>query len=102
MFKRKGTVASLRAAKPRELRLLSHPDAGGVESLIGALRRQAFAEPAEASWPFLLGYVLMAWGDAAEARDELEAAVVLDPQDPRITLHLAFWYELALHARQGD
>jgi hypothetical protein len=43
----------------------------------------------------------MASGDPAEARDELEQAALLDPRDPRITSHLALWYEAALLAATG-
>jgi tetratricopeptide (TPR) repeat protein len=110
LFKPRGTVSSLSAARSEErsmVRLVeqavdSDPHCAGVIAELAAeCRSRAVARPDEASWRFLHGRLLMAAGNALEAREELERAALLDPRDPRITAHLALWYEAALLAATG-
>jgi tetratricopeptide (TPR) repeat protein len=111
LFKRRGSVASLIGNHPREEQLIvgieAQVDAGLerrslIDAMIAQLQALAAASPADASWRFYLGRLMMAAGDPLEARDELEAAAVLDPRDPRIAAHLAIWYEAALLASCGE
>jgi hypothetical protein len=110
MFKPRGTVNSLTVTRDEEASLVesvelavdSDPGRSGVlEELVAECRSRSVARPDEASWHFLHGRLLMAAGDPSEARDELEQAALLDPRDPRITAHLALWYEAALLAATG-
>jgi hypothetical protein len=110
LFKPRGTAPSLTTARDAEADLVrsveeavdSDPTrAGLIEELMAECRSRTVARPDEPSWRFLHGRLLMAAGDPVEARDELEQAAVLDPRDPRITAHLALWYEAALFAATG-
>jgi len=75
--------------------------AGLLAEMIAECRRRAAARPDDGSWHFLQGRLLMAAGDAMEAREELEVAAMLRPRDVRVTAHLALWYEAALMAATG-
>ena len=110
MFKPRGTVNSLSAARDEEIQLVetvelavdSDPTRAGVlAELVAECRSRSIARPDEASWHFLHGRLLMAAGDPSDAREELEQAALADPRDPRITAHLALWYEAAVLAAIG-
>ena len=109
--KRRGTSNSLIGNHRRERVLLAEiearVDAGLdrrslIEAIVAQLRVRAQLQPGDPSWRFYLGRLMMAAGDPAEARDELEAAAALDPRDPRIAAHLALWYEAAMLATCGE
>jgi hypothetical protein len=110
VFKRRGTASSLSATRPDEQSMIgavehavdSDPSCAGlIAELVAECRSRSVARPNEPSWHFLHGRFLMAAGDPFEARDELEQAALLDPHDPRVTAHLALWYEAALLAATG-
>ncbi len=107
LFKRRGSITSLGSNHERERELMArirerHDDGealgGSIDAVIAECRGRAVSVPAEACWRFYLGRFLMAAGDPIEARDELEAAALADPRDPRIHTHLGLWYEAALLA----
>lgn len=111
ILKRRGSIGSLVGNHRRERVLIAwieaRVDAGLdrrslIDALVAQLRQQAQLQPGDPSWRFYLGRLMMAAGDPAEARDELEAAAALDPRDPRIATHLALWYEAALRAACGE
>jgi uncharacterized protein HemY len=111
IFRRRGTTSSIGRILEREERLLTAVDErvesgsethGRIEAMITACRIEAARSPEDASWRLYLGRFMMTTGDPIEARDELEAAALLDPYDPRIHTHLALWYEAALLARRGE
>ena len=110
LWKRRGTTNSLSHIERREGDLVAHIErgiddrtrSGGlIEEIIAECRARTLTQPEDASWRFLLGRCLMAVGEPMEARDELEAAAVLAPRDPRVSAHLAFWYEAASLAAAG-
>lgn len=110
VFKTRGTVRSLSTARPDEIAMVgaieevvdADPTSGGlIAELIAECRSRSVARPHEPSWHFLRGRYLMASGSPAEAREALERASRLDPDDPRVTVHLALWYEAALLATTG-
>jgi hypothetical protein len=111
IFKRRGSIGSLRKWHSREWELIARVEAGidsrqlhgaVLEEIIAEARSRAAAEPEEASWKFILGRYLMAAGSPEEALDALEEAGLLEPQDPRIAAHLGLWYESAFQAAWGD
>ena len=106
-FKRRGSIASIGSNHERERELMARirerhdegQEQGGIiDAMIAECRMRVASRPADASWRFYLGRFLMAAGDPVEARDELEAAALADPLDPRIHTHLGLWYEAALLA----
>lgn len=106
-FKRRGSISSLASNHERESALMArirerHDDGqeqgGIIDAIIAECRMRVASQPHDAAWRFYLGRFLMAAGDPVEARDELEAAALADPLDPRIHTHLGLWYEAALLA----
>jgi len=110
LFKSRGTASSLSATRPDEVDMVqaveqvvdSNPNCAGViAELVAECRSRSVARPHEPSWHFLQGRFLMAAGNPLDARDALEQAALLDPNDPRVAAHLALWYEAALLAATG-
>jgi len=110
VFKSRGTASSLSATRPDEVEMVRRVEqavdadphcAGLIAELVAECRSRSVARPKEPSWHFLHGRLLMAAGNPIEAREALEQAALLDPHDPRITAHLALWYEAALLAATG-
>lgn len=110
MFKPRGTTGGLTTVHSHESNLAqmiervvdSDPARSGViAELASECQSRTVARPTEACWHFLQGRYLMACGDPLDARDALERAAVLAPRDPRITVHLALWYEAAVLAATG-
>ena len=111
LWKRRGITNSLSHVEARERELVLDIERGlDTGRLTGGLLREIATEararsrrfPGDASWPFLLGRCLMATGEPIEAREQLEAAALLSPRDPRISAHLALWYAAAYLAASGD
>ena len=111
LWKKHGTSSSLGHMQRRERELIERIErsidegsrtGGLIEEIVRECRARAMAQPTEASWRYLLGRFLMAAGSPLEARDELEAAAVLRPCDPRIPAHLAIWYAAAFAACTGE
>ncbi len=111
LWKRRGTTTSLSHIERRERDLVVHVEAGIddgsrtgglIEEIISECRARILVQAEDPSWRLLLGRFLMAAGEPLEARDELEAAAVLNPRDPRISAHLALWYKAALLAASGE
>lgn len=86
--------------------LEKHPENGLLLQNIGAallelnlpvlaldtLRRSRAADPSLAETPFLMGMAYRRTGDTARAREELQAALRLNPMHPRARLELAQLY----------
>jgi hypothetical protein len=107
LWKHRGTTNSLSHVERRERDLIAHVErgidegirhGGLIEEIVTECRARILIQPDDASWRFLLGRFLMATGQPADARDELEAAAMLNPRDPRVSAHLALWYEAAFLA----
>jgi hypothetical protein len=110
LWKRRGTTHSLSDVPRRERDLVTHVEhgiddrvrhGGLIEEIIAECRSRILIQPNDASWRFLLGRFLMAAGEPAAAREELETAAVLCPRDPRVGAHLALWYKAAFLAASG-
>lgn len=111
LWKKRGTSPSLGHMHRHERELVEHVErgidegtrSGGlIEEIMLECRARAATRPTDASWRFMLGRFLLATGSPLEAQDELEAAAVLDPRDPRISAHLAAWYAAAFAAATGE